>query len=583
VAPDLRIDWDDVCRNPDDFERVVKLLLQRLHPYGEVIDGRGGDGGREFQVRTPDSLLLYEAKSFTGRVSERSPKRRAQVERSLVSAARHQPNAWHLVVPIDHNPDELNWFDGLRNGDFPFIGHWRGQTWLEEQLAQHDDLVRYATADKLLEYVRLYKIETEALAGGVPDLLRRQRALTELGDTISPHWRPVVGHLEDGTPVVSLQAKHPGAADEAPITFRMSAAIPVEPATEQLREQVRDSIDFGTTVEIPGNYLAEFTSQGPPGLGLPGPDSVIDRVVLGEIPQTVGLPAQTIAVYRPGAAFPISSLDFHAESATQGQAGVRVFSFDTARALQLVTEFRRDGALQLNIQSGEPGLALPAALVPGLRLLRAMVYPNVVWLTVRRDGRSSEHDFELEPDAPDDGPPEEFLDYLENLAAIQDALHQPFPVSRTVTRGERELAQRLRRMLAGEVVPWLRGPIRITLDADRLHQFKQEFPAAGGWFRISYDDLEVTFGERTIHTGPLFMIGAVTLDLDALPDESPDGADVPATLEVIGDGWFHAQRGVPEDPPGPAAKPLPVGEARVSYSADQFAGGCDPDGAVDAP
>lgn len=140
MSPHLRIDWGDVCANPSDFERLVKLLLQRLHPTGEVLDGRGGDGGREFQVRTRDSLTLYEAKSFIGRITERNPKRRAQVERSLVSAAQHQPDTWHLIVPIDHSPDELKWFDGLRTG-FPFVDRWLGQTWLEEQLAQHEDLV----------------------------------------------------------------------------------------------------------------------------------------------------------------------------------------------------------------------------------------------------------------------------------------------------------------------------------------------------------------------------------------------------------------------------------------------------------
>ena len=57
MGPDLRIDWDVVGANPDDYEKLVKLLLQRLYPDGEVIDGRGGDGGREFRsaLRTRSS------------------------------------------------------------------------------------------------------------------------------------------------------------------------------------------------------------------------------------------------------------------------------------------------------------------------------------------------------------------------------------------------------------------------------------------------------------------------------------------------------------------------------------------------
>lgn len=127
MEPDLRIEWDEVCANPADCEKLVKLALLRIYPDGEVIDGRGGHGGREFQVRTSSSLIIYEAKSFTGRVSRRNPNRQRQVEESLNSAARNQPDAWHLVVPIDHNPAELGWFDQLRAGDYPFVGRWHGQ------------------------------------------------------------------------------------------------------------------------------------------------------------------------------------------------------------------------------------------------------------------------------------------------------------------------------------------------------------------------------------------------------------------------------------------------------------------------
>ena len=145
MVPDLRIDWDEVCANPADFEKLTKLLLQRLQPDGQAIDGAGGDEGREFEVRTANRLELWEAKSFTGRVSRRNPNRRRQVEESLKSAARHQPDAWHLVVPIDPDPSELAWFGGLRAGDYPFVDRWCGRTWLEEQFAQPATPISSAT------------------------------------------------------------------------------------------------------------------------------------------------------------------------------------------------------------------------------------------------------------------------------------------------------------------------------------------------------------------------------------------------------------------------------------------------------
>lgn len=238
VASAFHIDWDEICRNPYDFERLVKLLLQRLYPDGEIIDGRGGDGGREFQIRTSTSLTLYEAKSFTGRLSRKGPARRPQVERSLVSAAKLQPDAWNLVVPIDHDEAELAWFDELRAGDFPFICYWHGQGWLEERLSQHGDLVRFATENKLLEYVRMYKLETEALTGGVSDLLERHRALDGLGDELSPWWRPAVRRDSSGRLVLALEAKHQDAAEQAPILFKVGLNIPDAPEHDELRAAI---------------------------------------------------------------------------------------------------------------------------------------------------------------------------------------------------------------------------------------------------------------------------------------------------------------------------------------------------------
>jgi hypothetical protein len=125
------------------------------------------------------------------------------------------------------------------------------------------------------------------------------------------------------------------------------------------------------------------------------------------------------------------------------------------------------------------------------------------------------------------------------------------------------------RLLAGEVVPWLRASITVTLDPAKFGEFKAQFPSGSGRLRVSYPYLEVEFefGEHTVHTGPLFMIGTVTVDLDAIPDQAAGGEDVPATFEVGGDGWFHAQRGIP--PGEQQASELPSSAVgRVSYLPD---------------
>ena len=88
------------------YEDMVAVLLSTLHPDAERLDGRGGDGGRDVQLREDGRKDLFELKSFTGRLGKEQGRRR-QVENSLKRAAALNPDSWTLVVPIDPTPDEL--------------------------------------------------------------------------------------------------------------------------------------------------------------------------------------------------------------------------------------------------------------------------------------------------------------------------------------------------------------------------------------------------------------------------------------------------------------------------------------------
>jgi hypothetical protein len=127
------VEWEKVPQ--PTYDDMVAVLLSTLHPEAERLDGRGGDGGRDVQIRRDDGRLdLFEQKSFTGRLGWR-PNRRGQVERSLKKAAQLNPDSWTLVVPIDHTEEELAWFDGLRRR-YPFPLVWSGRTWLDGQIAR---------------------------------------------------------------------------------------------------------------------------------------------------------------------------------------------------------------------------------------------------------------------------------------------------------------------------------------------------------------------------------------------------------------------------------------------------------------
>lgn len=567
MGPDLQIKWTEVCANPADFEKLVKLLLQRLYPRGEVIDGRGGDGGREFQVHTDGRLEVYEAKSFTDRVRRRNPNRRRQVEDSLKSAARLQPDAWHLVVPIDHSPDEKDWFDGLRAGDYPFVDQWHGQTWLEERLALHPDLLRYATQNRLLEYVRQYKLETEALSDGATTLLERYRALDRLANEVNLYWRPVVGRLPDGTPYASVQPKRDDAAEQAPITFRLGVKIPEGSEHDALREAWRTNLELGTSAKIPGEFVTEFSATGPPGLGLPTGDRVPDLIEIVAVPETdiSKLPTQTLEVYEPAGRQPIASLTFHPEHRTSGARGVRVTAYDEARTVELVTDVR-ERTIILNLHAQEVGRITPAALQPSLRFARAIVPSNRLVLTVGHGERRYREQTLIEEAFLATPLDENLLEFVDDLAEIQRSAGTTFPLPDVFTREDALNARRMRRLLDGEPVEWLRGPLTVSIVPDRIEEFRAQFAEQPqGWLRVSYDDIEIDFGGYTVHTGPIWLLGEMSVDLDTIATDADTGAPT-AQFEVLGDGWMYARRGVPEEQ-GSGGIRYPSGSGRVEVSA----------------
>ena len=72
----MQIRWEEIERQR--YEDMGSVLLSRLHPDAQRIDGKGGDGGRDVQiVHGQDDQITdaFELKSFTGRMT---PSRRTQ-------------------------------------------------------------------------------------------------------------------------------------------------------------------------------------------------------------------------------------------------------------------------------------------------------------------------------------------------------------------------------------------------------------------------------------------------------------------------------------------------------------------------
>ena len=107
------IRWDEL--GPQRYEDMVSVLVSRLHPDAQRIDGKGGDGGRDVQVvRGQDSQTTdaFELKSFTGRMTSG---RRRQVEHSLKRAATIDPARWSLIVDTEPSSSAPCTAHGLRH------------------------------------------------------------------------------------------------------------------------------------------------------------------------------------------------------------------------------------------------------------------------------------------------------------------------------------------------------------------------------------------------------------------------------------------------------------------------------------
>ncbi len=271
----MSIRWEDL--GTQKFEDMVSVLLSSLHPDSQRIDGKGGDGGRDVQIVHADDSSIAEAfelKSFTGRVGSG---RRKQVKRSLDRAADLGPARWTLVVPIDPNPSELEWFCQLGK-EYSFPLKWRGKTWLDEKMAAHPDIGSYFVEGAKDEvYSLLLELHQEqAILTRVPDAVPRLEFLRERLNEIDPYYKyelatvtgtanqwpsDVVFSVRQGDVRVDAYPKYRGAVKDRPISIRTTVAVGPEDLS------ILEPLGYGLETTIPHRMISSVTVDLPSGLG----------------------------------------------------------------------------------------------------------------------------------------------------------------------------------------------------------------------------------------------------------------------------------------------------------------------------
>ncbi|MFJ2651868.1 hypothetical protein ACIO1C_34735 [Streptomyces sp. NPDC087420] len=485
-------------------EALVTLLVLRLCERARAVDGSGGDGGRDlFEHTEGGELTAYEAKSFTGRMT---PVRRRQVVRSLVSAARHQPDHWDLLVPIDHNPAELRWFEGLRE-EFPFVRHWRGRSWLDEKFAAHPDLVRYAlqeSGDYILERIAEARAERDVLLGGLPDYLEWASALHARAQEISPYYALHTTLGADGQTVVHLMPKGPTPDGQAAVRFTGRVRFPADDEQEvQRRRQFEETMRFGGEVELTADNLAETRLAGPARLGL-------ERLRLGRVRitsprQEVTPPLRGQLVVQQPSGLPVTSLPVTFKHRVLGADGGTLHGHDMSGLMRVGVRFgRSDLSGRLTFSFEPPETALPTAVVPVLRLL-AESRPGRFMVLVFAGGTGQMRapvTAGMTPRGWEAGEARFWANAYDDLARLQSRTGQFFPVPNAFTQQDVREVKEIHALLDGEETV-LRGE-SVSVGVISAEGLDSLAGIRGGMFRLTagYESMIFTLGDHQIELGP---------------------------------------------------------------------------------
>lgn len=493
------VKWEAL--DPHTYEDIVAALLGTLDQDAERIDGSGGDGGRDVQVRREAGADWFELKSFTGRLDARSGRRR-NVERSLERAAASHPLSWTLVVPIDPTPDELLWFDHV-GGGHSFPTQWRGRTWLDGQMANNPALTRYylaGGADEALQLLSELNLEQQAaLARGVPDAVERLRTLTRRVNELDPHYRFELATYDD-TVMVSVRPRYRSAVIDRPISGSVGFTFPDTREGRAAREQLLETINYGVPGTFGPEVVGAVTLDLPGGLG-------------GEFEGgTILLSSAEDEEFRINARLSIVdaqsneivSLPLLFDERRRGERGADLTGRDPSGAL--ISKIRFDtvgGRANVNFLNTAPQDALPSAVLPALRVLRALTKPNVLRISFAgahepaRWRELFDEEFVSQP----------FVELMEAFNRVQVATGVFFPIGPGFTPADVaniHLADALLRDQPYQQT-WESATFELVVsDGDAVDQFREMVEADDERpHSISEDSLELAICGQQLRLGPI--------------------------------------------------------------------------------
>ncbi|GAB7192152.1 hypothetical protein NUM3379_28610 [Kineococcus sp. NUM-3379] len=529
--------WDDFKGSPK-VEEFVAVALGRAHPGIQRIDGAGGDEGRDMQYVAEGIREIYEVKSFTGRMSPRSPNRRVQVERSLKKAAELNPTSWTLIVPIDPNPVEDRWFDGLRR-QYPFPLEWWGLGWLNDMAATHSDARKYFFEDANAEVVRLLRElkGEDAVVGSIQDAFARTRSLRDKLNEIDPYYR---FHVIDG-PIEAAQLAHPaavmymqegndpavgvlsvavvekqtGAAIDRPMTVNLRLNFDQDEVDQRREQELRGALNFGRDVIVASDNVQGVVVDAPAGLGGSYTSATIS---LGSVATPNSIQAGKIEVRDPDGST-VAALPLVFNKSTRGQHGIELSGADISGVLKVT--FRIDSKakkVEIDFHTVGTRLVTAAQALPALRLAASIKAPNE--LSIAFEGVDV-GDFETltnEAAPVSSG----LVELFTQLRDIQDAANNWFEVTLDLTEADVREIRETHALLRGEVITV--APREVPF---QLHPGKTMADVVQGPVAVA-----LPFVREASIAGQVFRLGDCLVDMRPVAIE-PNGQDAEGNILAI--------------------------------------------------
>jgi hypothetical protein len=444
------IDWEHISR--DDFERLVEALIVRKYQADEdltahAVDGRGGDGGVDIDVRRgEDTVHVYQLKHFADGMPSNNRGRRQQVKSSFEEAAKIPTmKEWTLVLPANLTPSERKVVSALR-GSRDIRIHVMGRAELDIEFAKYPELLAWATRRPLIEALRDAGHEQAALADP-NDLIERVRKLGALSDSVDPDWGTRFSYHGDNIATTEIYAKHANAAKNSPLGLSLVTAF--GPDQQGLRQSFERALDYGslTPVTLPADVVRDLKFTGP---NLLPTDLALKELQLVSANSARSIPSEVRIVTESGSVR--SSLQGTVTASALGRMGL---TFEAKFLDVLTLRFqvpdaegkRLPGRLDVKVES--PGKPASSALKV-FRFLDLLVSGES--MEIVSGGHTLFRTGKFDPDDDERMTKPGLMQLTEDLAYLEHEFDLTFAMPEELTNRERVYIRMARLLAEGKVV-----------------------------------------------------------------------------------------------------------------------------------